>query len=152
VDFVKVLDFGLARQAPPEADPRLTGAGMRVGTPGYMAPEQIFDLAPEPRTDLYALGCVAYWLLAGVQPFDGRTPGEVARLHAQIAPPPPSIRGGRALPPRLEAVVMACLAKEPAERPADADALNDALGRSLDERPWSQAEARSWWSQNLAGS
>jgi len=150
VDFVKVLDFGLARQAPASAESRLTASGTRMGTPGYMAPEQIFDLVPEPRTDLYALGCVAYWLLAGARPFDAPTAGEIARLHARVAPPPPSVRANRPLPPRLEAVVMACLAKDPEGRPSDADALSVALSRSLDEAPWTQTEARDWWDRNLA--
>ena len=149
VDFVKVLDFGLARHAQAGVDPRLTASGMFVGTPGYMAPEQIFDLDPEPRTDLYGLGCVAYWLLTGARPFEAKTPGEVARLHVQVAPEPPSLRGGRPLPARLEALIMACLAKEPAERPTNADALSDALGECLDQDAWSQLEARAWWDQNL---
>jgi len=149
VDFVKVLDFGLARPTRPATDPRLTMDGMRLGTPGYMAPEQIFDLDPEPRTDLYALGCVGYWLLTGVPPFEAKTAAEVVRLHAQVAPPPPSTRGGRPLPPRLEAVIMACLAKEPSERPRDADALSEALDLGFEQESWTQREARAWWDRNL---
>src|SRR6185436_20439688 len=82
-DFIKVLDFGLARRASSGAETRLTRQGAWLGTPGWMAPEQIFDGAVDARTDLYALGCVAYWLLAGERLFDGEEQGELLRQHAQ---------------------------------------------------------------------
>ncbi len=73
VDFVKVLDFGLTRPAAPTSDASLTSAGIHMGTPGYMPPEQVFGLTIDQRTDLYALGCVGYWLIAGQKPFESES-------------------------------------------------------------------------------
>jgi serine/threonine-protein kinase len=161
LDYIKVLDFGLSKPAAAQEDhdPRggtapsshLTAPGRRPGTPGYMAPEQIDGLPIGPATDLYALGCVAYWLLAGATPFETDAPGELARLHAQAPPPPLSSRAGQTIPRRLEALVMACLAKEPGARPAGADRLGADLGASLEGEAWSDAEARAWWEKNLNG-
>jgi serine/threonine-protein kinase len=149
VDFIKVLDFGLAKPAAQRADTSLTSPGIRLGTPEYMAPEQVYGLPIGPATDLYALGCVAYWLLTGVTPFEAEAPGELMRLHAQAPPPPLSARAARAIPPRLEALVLRCLAKEPADRPQDADRLSAALRDSIDGEPWSDDDARAWWEAKL---
>ena len=149
VDFVKVLDFGLSKPAVAKADLQLTAPGTQLGTPGYMAPEQIFGLEVGPATDLYALGCVAYWLLAGAKPFEADTTGELLRQHAQVAPPPLAGKTKYAIAPRLEALVLACLAKEPADRPRNAEQLGDALDACLDGPRWSTAEARAWWQQHL---
>jgi len=149
VDFVKILDFGLSKPTLPAVDPQLTAPGWHVGTPGYMAPEQIFGLALDPATDLYALGCVAYWLLAGAKPFEAETAGELMWHHAQTAPPPLASRAPHPIPERLESIIMSCLSKDPAARPRDAEQLSEALDRSLDGPRWSGAEARAWWDQNL---
>ena len=143
LDVIKVLDFGLSRPANP--GDALTREGAHPGTPGYMAPEQIIGLPISPATDFYALGCVAYWLLAGATPFDAGDSGELLRLHAQAEPPPLSGPGRPAVPARLEALVMRCLAKDPKARPQDADRLRDDLLASLEGAPWSQSEARAWW-------
>jgi serine/threonine-protein kinase len=148
-DFVKVLDFGLTRAAAGVEDGPQTAAGARLGTPGYMAPEQVFGLEAGPRTDLYALGCVGYWLLAGRRPFEAESSGEILRLHAQEAPPPLTASAGSAMPPRLEAIIMSCLAKDPKERPASADALSESLGCALESAAWSADEAGAWWDANL---
>ncbi|NOT33881.1 MAG: serine/threonine protein kinase [Candidatus Eisenbacteria bacterium] len=145
VDFLKVLDFGLTKPTVPQPDQGLTTPGIAVGTPGYMAPEQVFGLQTSPATDLYALGCVAYWLLAGVKPFEADSGGELLRLHAQESPPRLSLKAAQSIPPRLESVIMACLSKDPAARPRDADALSHELSRSLDDAPWTSADAQSWW-------
>jgi len=147
-DFVKILDFGLTRPVDATADAALTGAGVRVGTPGYMSPEQVFGLPGGPRSDLYSLGCVAYFLLAGEKPFDADTPAELLRLHAQAPPPPLAGRTRTPVPPRLDAVVMACLAKDPNDRPADADRVREALESSLDAPPWTAADAQEWWARH----
>jgi serine/threonine-protein kinase len=99
VDFVKVLDFGLTRAVAAPEDTQVTAAGERLGTAGYMAPEQVFGLASEPRTDLYALGCVGYWLLAGRKPFEAESAGRLMRLHAQAEPPPLAGLSPHAMPP-----------------------------------------------------
>ena len=144
-DFVKVLDFGLTRPAEAPAETRLTRPGLLTGTPGYMAPEQVFGLEAEPRTDLYAVGCVAYWLLSGVRPFEAETVGELLRHHAQSPAPPLAGRSAQPIPPRLEALVMACLSKDCGGRPRDADQLSAGLGACEDGEPWSHTVADEWW-------
>jgi serine/threonine-protein kinase len=145
LDFLKVLDFGLALRSAPEGAPRLTRQGSWLGTPGWMAPEQIFDGAIDARADLYSLGCVAYWLLSGERLFDADEQSEVLRLHAQAAPVPLAQRAKQPIPEALEAVVMACVAKDPAARPRDADDVSARLAASVPGEPWSQADAAAWW-------
>jgi len=144
VDYIKVLDFGLARAAVLGDQTTLTAPGMHPGTPGYMAPEQIYGLPITAATDLYALGCVAYWLLTGVMPFDGSA-GEVMRMHAQSPPASLSVRARQPIPARLEQLVMRCLAKDPADRPQDADCFLAELGESIDGDAWTPADAHAWW-------
>jgi len=147
-DVVKVLDFGLARRATAAEAPRLTRAGAWLGTPGWMAPEQIFDGAVDARTDLYALGCVAYWLLAGERLFDGEEQGEILRQHAQSDRVRLSERAKQPIPAALEDVVMACVAKDPGARPRDADEVSARLAGSVPGEPWTSADAGAWWSAN----
>jgi len=150
-DFLKVLDFGLARPASGPGDARLTREGGWLGTPGYMAPEQVFGRDSGPSADLYALGCVAYWLLSGEKPFEADDAGELMRQHVQVAAAPLGERAKQPIPAPLEAVVMACLAKEPASRPRDADELSERLAGTLDGEPWSAAEAKAWWAGKPSG-
>jgi tRNA A-37 threonylcarbamoyl transferase component Bud32 len=146
-DFVKVLDFGLAKEAAGGGDGSLTSAGELTGTPLYMAPEMI--RAPEsasPRSDVYAVGAVAYYLLSGSQVFPGKTVMEILERHLRDAPIAPSERSGRPIDPALDRLVLRCLEKDPARRPGDArDVLVelDRIGGA--DRPWTQAEARAWW-------
>jgi len=147
-DLVKVLDFGLARRAAAAEAPRLTRQGAWLGTPGWMAPEQIFDGAVDARTDLYALGCVAYWLLAGERLFDGEEQGELLRQHAQSDRVRLSERAKQPIPAALEDVVMACVAKDPGARPRDADEVSARLAASVPGEPWTSADAGAWWSAN----
>jgi len=149
VDFVKVLDFGLTRPVVEAPESGLTRPGARLGTPGYMAPEQVFGLPGEGRTDLYALGCVGYWLLAGGKPFESESAAELMRLHATTPPPPLSARAPHPVPARLEAVIMSCLSKAPEQRPRDADDLSAQLAESVDGEPWTESDAHDWWARNL---
>jgi serine/threonine-protein kinase len=144
-DFIKVLDFGLARRAAAEREPRLTRQGAWLGTPGWMAPEQIFDGAVGPATDLYALGCIAYWLLAGERPFESVEQAELLRLHAQAPVVPLRERAKQDIPAELDAVVMACLAKDASARPRDADEVSERLAASVGGPPWTAADAERWW-------
>ncbi len=148
-DFVKVLDFGLTRPVAEAPEGGLTGSGVILGTPAYLSPEQVFGLPVEPRTDLYALGCVGYWLLAGERPFESDSAGELLRHHATSPPPPLSTRARRPVPAGLESALMRCLAKAPADRPRDADALAAELAASVEGGPWSDAEAKAWWDEHL---
>jgi serine/threonine-protein kinase len=112
-DFVKILDFGIAKFG--GGQNKLTHAGAVFGTPHYMAPEQALGRVTDARTDLYALGVIMYEMAAGRVPFDGDNPISVLTQHA-TEPPPPLGKRARGLPRRFEAMVMRCLAKEPEER------------------------------------
>jgi serine/threonine-protein kinase len=127
-DFVKVLDFGLVRSVAGPSEESLSGAaGMAPGTPAYMAPEMAHDRTVDGRADLYSLGCVAYYLLTGHLVFEGDTPLQTILKHLQHPPVPPSQRTDRPIPAGLEAVVLACLAKRPEDRPPSAAALAERL-------------------------
>ncbi|MGQ0734352.1 MAG: serine/threonine-protein kinase [Acidobacteriota bacterium] len=136
---VKVMDFGLAKQVTPRADhasataTALTDAGMRVGTPGYMSPEQVLGGSLDPRSDIFSLGVVLYELTAGLHPF---TREDSAQTMAAILRDPPS-GGARDLEslPGLAALVHRMLAKACAERPQSMRELRVEL-ESLRERAW----------------
>jgi serine/threonine-protein kinase len=144
VDFIKVLDFGLAKPVAPDV-PGLTREGARPGTPGYMAPERIYGLDGDSRGDIYALGCVGYWLIAGRKPFESESAAELMRQHAEAAPPPLGSIARQAVPAALEAVLASCLEKRPEARPASARVLGAALAESLGQAAWTEAEAEEWW-------
>jgi serine/threonine-protein kinase len=148
-DFVKVLDFGLVKgDARWEArDVRLTAPESATGTPAYMPPELASGEAVDGRTDLYALGCVGYYLLTGCLVFEGEAPMQVILKHLQAEPVPPSVRLGRALPPGLDMLVLRCLAKERSGRPAGALELDESLA-GCGAGAWSQADARRWWERH----
>ena len=148
-DFVKVLDFGLVKGEYrwDRDDIRITMPELTAGTPAYMAPELASGDPVDGRVDLYALGCVAYYLLTGTMVFRAETPVQLILQHLRSEPEPPSFRLGRALPAELEHVVLRCLAKDPACRPATAQELEDAL-RLVDAGEWNQELARVWWETN----
>jgi serine/threonine-protein kinase len=127
-DFVKVLDFGLVKQTTPSDEGIHTQVGQIMGSPKYMAPEQIQGKEVDGRTDIYSLGAVLYTMLTGKPPFD-RT-NEMAMMLAHVSeavPPMGNVVPDLMLPPGLEAVVMRCLAKEPAYRFVSMDELLQAL-------------------------
>ena len=156
VDFIKVLDFGLVKQgrAPEEGADKLTAGDMSPGgTPAFMSPEQALGGGEvDGRSDIYALGCVAYWLLTGSLVFKGTTPIETIVLHVNREPEAPSRRTTRPIPADLEKIVLACLAKDPAHRPQTADELAMRFGsvRAADE--WTPLRAREWWDENRPAS
>lgn len=121
---IKVADFGIARVV--HSLTRITGTGSALGTPGYMSPEQIEDREVDARSDLYAVGCMLTELLTGTVPFPGPTPLTVMYAHVHSTPEPPSARNA-AVPPELDAVVIAALSKNPALRPRSAAAMRDDL-------------------------
>ncbi len=145
-DFVKVLDFGLVKQGHSQRadDVRLTAPESMSGTPAYMAPEMAGGEAVDGRADLYALGCVGYFLLTGTLVFDGDNAMQQILKHLQAAPVPPSTRLGRPLPDELERLVLDCLAKNPDDRPPDAAALGRGLSAAGADQ-WTQDDARHWW-------
>jgi len=148
VDCIKVLDFGMVKTRPQEAtaDLKLTADNVVGGTPAFMSPEQVLGDRPvDARTDLYAVGCLAYWLLTGRLVFEGRTPMETMVQHAQAAPIPPSRRSELPIPPALEAAVLACLEKDPPARPQSADELAHRLAAAGADLAWTAAQAHQWW-------
>lgn len=117
---VKLTDFGISRAT--DAVP-ITRTGEVMGTAQYISPEQATGQPVSPASDIYALGCVAYEMLTGTRPFDEGSPVATAMAHVTTPPPPlPDT-----VPPALAAVIMACLAKAPSERPRSARALADTL-------------------------
>jgi hypothetical protein len=151
-DFIKVVDFGLAKHMGTDGPDQtmVTSPEAVTGTPAYMAPETVTGEAQDGRADLYSLGCVGYYLLTGSLVFAGQTPLQMILMHAQAQPEPPSVRVGQALPAELERLVMACLAKDPCQRPGSAEQLADEL-RHCGTEAWGQEEARDWWGQYLPG-
>jgi serine/threonine-protein kinase len=147
-DFVKVLDFGLV------LDRHLTSEELEdekqfVGTPAVMAPEMLRFQAPvDARADLYALGCVGYWLLTGKRVFEAQTRADMLVMHAHQKPVLPSKRVDRPIHPGLEALVMQCLEKNPNKRPQTARELSDALSALQFDHPWTDERAELWWKQN----
>ncbi len=116
-DFVKVLDFGIAKIMSAEAVPeRLTKAGTIIGTPEYMAPEQTRGEATDHRADIYALGCILYEMLTGSVPFLGKTLMEILSKHMFQQPEPPSLRARVPVAADLEAICLRAMAKDPAGR------------------------------------
>jgi serine/threonine-protein kinase len=150
-DFVKVLDFGLVKlqDGVPGEDPRLTAPDSMSGTPAYMAPEMAAGETVDLRADLYALGCVGYYLLTGTLLFEVTTPMQMVLKHIQAVPELPSMRLGRPVPAELELLIMRCLAKAPADRPSDAATLADELGTAGADA-WQQSDARRWWETTFA--
>jgi eukaryotic-like serine/threonine-protein kinase len=136
-DFVKLLDFGLAKlidiggRGGQVGDGQLTKAGVVLGTPQYMSPEQCESKGPiDARSDVYGLGVLLYQMVAGRLPFDGRTMGDILVQH--VSQPPPPIRpSSPRVPAALEAVILRCLAKRPEDRPASMKELRAALKESV---------------------
>ncbi|MEO8591714.1 MAG: protein kinase [Candidatus Solibacter sp.] len=146
-DVVKVLDFGLAKSMLGE-DSNLTADGSIIGTPAYMSPERVIGSESEERSDLYALGCVAYWMLTGQQVFPGE-PMAVMLHHVRTAPKAPSAVSPNPIPAELDRIVLACLEKEPGKRPASAVELWRLLGEVPVANSWTQDRAATWWSEHL---
>jgi len=151
-DFVKVLDFGLVKSVAVEQSKHslATAAGFVAGTPAYMAPEMALAEGVDGRADLYALGCVAYYLLSGEMVFEAANPLQMIARHMQERPVPLRERTELPVPPALEALVLACLAKSPADRPVSALALSAALG-SIEVEPWAEEQAAAWWAMHRPG-
>ena len=151
-DYVKVLDFGLVKTqatvGQPEPELKLTAEHAVTGTPAYLSPEGAMGETVDQRTDIYALGCVAYWMLTGRFVFTGDSPLQIVARHISTAPEPPSRHSVYTMPHTLEGVVLDCLKKKPSERPATARALCDLLGECVEE-PWTRADAKRWWETRL---
>lgn len=127
---IKLLDFGIAKILTPEAtDPGLTEPGVRLGTSGNMAPEQIRGERIDERADIYAVGVLLYQLLTGEPPFHGVYPQQIALLHLQTPAPRPSLLA--AVSADVDAVVLRCLEKLPGQRYQNVTALLEAFRHAV---------------------
>ena len=149
-DFVKVLDFGLVKVLDND-ETQMTADGATTGTPAYMAPEMALGSSTvDGRTDLYGLGCVAYWLLTGTLVFDEKSAAAMMLAHLQKSPVAPSKRSGVAVPSCIDHAIMACLAKDPAERPASANEFARVLENCDEIGSWTPQDAENWWRTKMA--
>jgi serine/threonine-protein kinase len=152
-DFVKVLDFGLVRyEDRRHASTVVTHEAPILGTPAYMAPEAIIGDEVDRRADVYALGCVAYFLLTGQTVFASHdSPMKQLMRHVQDTPLPPSARTTQHIPRAVDDLVLACLQKDPRDRPQSAEALCDMATACVTRDTWSLSAARQWWETRLPG-
>jgi eukaryotic-like serine/threonine-protein kinase len=163
-DFLKVLDFGLVThwkaadedqlteslKSLSDGPPHDTAAGQIVGTPAFLAPEAALgQQAVDGRADLYALGCVAYWMLTGTRVFEETTALAMAVAHVTKEPDLPSSRVSAPIDDALEKLVMRCLLKDRERRPRSAQELRDLLSAIQPSTPWSRERAAAWWHEHL---
>ena len=154
LDFIKVLDFGLVKRPDDSEEDlsRLTQQGTSFGTPDFMPPEMAMGAAEiDGRADIYALGCVAYWLVTGEQVFEGDTALATVLHHVKTEPVPPSQRCELEIPDDFEKVILDCLAKEPADRPQSAHELDQRLATCGCAAEWNGSKAEQWWDLHLPG-
>jgi serine/threonine-protein kinase len=146
-DFVKVLDFGIVGtvREPTDTTHEHTLENTVQGTPAFIAPEQAIGTDLDGRSDIYATGCVAYWLLTGQFVFTAETPMGLLLQHVRAPPRPPSARTDAPIPRALDDLVLSCLAKNPAERPQTARELSLRLAEVDCDGAWTQDRAREWW-------
>jgi serine/threonine-protein kinase len=151
-DFAKVLDFGLVKCFGKECDATMTLDGVATGTPAYMAPEIAMGRRDiDGRSDIYSLGCVAYFLLTGELVFSESSPTATALAHVQKNPVPPSQRTELPIPSSLERIILRCLEKDPEKRPASAAELAFLLEAAADIPSFDRHAAEEWWAINLPG-
>lgn len=151
-DSVKVLDFGLVKDmgdqlATPVTPDETPGGQGIVGTPNFIAPEAIQDSnQADVRSDLYSLGALGYFLLTAREVFEGESVAELCQKHLHETPVPPGERIGKNFNPQLEALLMRCLQKNPADRPQSARDVAQALAESRVAETWTPERRAAWWS------
>jgi serine/threonine-protein kinase len=151
-DFVKVLDFGLVKMkgAQRPGETLATVDHTTTGTPAYMAPETILgDAEVDRRADVYALGCVAYFLLTGQLVFEADTSMKMLLQHLNTQPVPPSQRTELPIPRELDELILACLQKDPDRRPQDAGELFRMACGCRSCEGWTRETAEHWWEVHL---
>jgi serine/threonine-protein kinase len=148
-DFVKVLDFGLVKTLEAaDRNTQLTGE-IITGTPAYMAPEQATDVSQvDHRTDIYALGCVLYWLVTGHQVFGNNSPMATIADHITSKPVVPSRRAEVEIPPAMDQLILDCLEKRPDDRPQSVAEVQAQL-TDLVTDAWTPARADAWWESHI---
>lgn len=145
-DVIKVLDFGLVKALDQQKQAAMTAANSLTGTPLYISPEGVNSpQLVDARSDIYAVGATGYFLLTGRPPFMSGSLVELLRMHSQESPLPPSQRLGRPVCAKLEAAIMACLEKNPANRPQTARDLAQLLSQSPACGKWRVEDGDTWW-------
>jgi eukaryotic-like serine/threonine-protein kinase len=145
-DVVKLLDFGLVKNLERVETRDLTKQIRILGTPRYMAPERIINPTDvDARSDIYALGAVGYFLVTGKPIFDGDDNLDISNQVLHAPAPRAAAAGVPGIPEGLDALLAACLEKERARRPQNADAVIEALDRISTRLAWTQVDAAAWW-------
>ncbi len=145
-DVIKVLDFGLVKALDEKKQAGMTAANSLTGTPLYISPEGINAPAlVDARSDLYAVGATAYYLLTGHPPFVSSNLVDLLRMHIMEAPTPPTQRLGRRVSAELETAVLACLEKNPANRPQTARDVANLLRKCPEFGQWTIDDGDAWW-------
>ena len=149
-DYLKVLDFGIARRLYGSQQMTLTATGIVTGTPAFIAPEvALGGKSVDQRADLYSVGCVAFWLLTGSLGFRAESAMEMMMAHVQSEPSAPSTLSELDVPPELDALILRCLAKDPQDRPADALQVSRELDSIRWPNAWNDQQAEAWWKRHL---
>jgi serine/threonine-protein kinase len=145
-DFVKVLDFGMAKQLKTDQHAGVTKPGMLFGTPRYISPESVYGTATvDTRADIYNLGAVVYFMLTGEPPFTSSSSVELLIEHVKTVPRRPSEISELTIPPPMDALVMKCLEKDPNDRFQRVTDLESAVRAVSFDDPWTQEKAEEWW-------
>jgi len=127
----------------------LTPPEHAIGTPAFMAPEVAQGREVDGRSDLYGVGCVAYWLATGRQVFEGSGFLEVISKHLHVQPDPPSLHSPGDLPREFDALILSCLEKSPDRRPANAREVARLLRAIPVSDSWDAERAEAWWAEHL---
>ena len=151
-DVVKVLDFGLVKALDDQRQAGVTDQRGLTGTPLYMSPEAIqLPNSVDPRSDLYAVGAVGYFLFTGKPVFEAQSVVDLCQKHVSAAPAPPSERIGTPIPAALENAILACLEKSRAKRPQTARDLSQLISNCAEATACSIEEADAWWGRHERG-
>ncbi len=149
LDVLKVLDFGIVSESGDADATQLTAENAIAGTPSFVSPEGALGTAKlSGKSDIYSLGCAAYWLLTGQHVFEAPNTMALFMRHLTDTPTPPSQRGAFPIPEDLETLIMDCLAKEPDERPSALELWSALFDTGLPQQ-WSTWDAAAWWEENL---
>lgn len=145
-DLVKLLDFGLIKDCDQTASRDLTRVVRVLGTPAFMAPERLTDPGRvDPRSDLYGIACVGFYLLAGRKPFEASQDSDLAQQVLHVEAPRVASLAPHPIPPELDALIAEALAKDPERRPASVERFRARLDAIAAGCPWRAAEAAAWW-------
>jgi len=145
-DCVKVLDFGLIREFQSEIPASPVFPSTIEGTPSYIPPEAIHNRSPiDPRSDLYSVGALGYYLVSGQPVFDAEDVAQLYEKHLRELPMPPSRRTANPVGREFENLLLECLAKEPGDRPLSASALREKLASLTETAPWNHHQGAAWW-------